>query len=176
LLFLSRLVVGKGWRVFVDAVERVLAEIPTATATVAGEGEDRAEIERVLEERGLRESVRVVAASNPEDNRRLYQTHRYFLFPSAFPESLALVNLEAMASGCVVISSDFAAAREYLCSGRNGFCVNLNSFAEDSAQIVSELEQNGVELVSLSAAAKHSVEAYRESLVLESLPRMLGLI
>jgi glycosyltransferase involved in cell wall biosynthesis len=69
--------------------------------------------------------------------RELYNRSRVWLLPS-YTEGLPGVLLEAMACGCVAISSDNDGGKEIICDRQNGRlvrCGNVGSFVESIAEI-----------------------------------------
>jgi glycosyltransferase involved in cell wall biosynthesis len=174
-LFLSRWVENKGWRDFLALARVLLARTPDFRFTLAGIGPDEVQIRDALQHANLSHAVRLVASTTLEDNRELYRTHRYFVFPSAFDESLALVNLEAMACGCVVLSSDFPAAAEYLEPDMNGFRLERATFVEGAAAVISELEADPARAQGIADRAAATAAMFDESAIMRRLPALLGL-
>jgi L-malate glycosyltransferase len=175
ILYLSRLVSGKGWRDFLDVAERLHAIDDRLAAVLAGDGIDRPEVEALVRERGLSRFVRVYGASDQISNRELYSSHKYFIFPTRYQESLALVNLEAMACGSIVLSSDFPALDDYLIHGEEGFRIDRTSFVQACVDTIVKLEAGESDLGTIAGKAHARAELYRESRVISGLPEILGL-
>jgi glycosyltransferase involved in cell wall biosynthesis len=174
-LFLSRWVEDKGWRDFLALARLLLARTPDFRFTLAGIGPDETLIRDALRKADLEHAVHLIVSTTPEENRTLYRSHRYFVFPTAFDESLALVNLEAMACGCVVLSSDFPAAAEYLLPGVNGFLLERAKFVEDAITVVAQLENQPVRAQSIADQAALTSVAFDEAVIMRRLPMLLGL-
>jgi glycosyltransferase involved in cell wall biosynthesis len=174
-LFLSRWEAGKGWDVFLEVAHSLSSEFPAFSFTVAGTGKDRKAIEDRIDALGLRRSVSVVESAGAHSNRALYRQHRYFVMPSQLDESLALVNLEAMVSGCIALSSRFEAATEYIESGVNGHLLERCVFAAACVSAIRQLEGDPAAAFAVSAAGMRSAAAYRESHLMRGLPALLGL-
>lgn len=172
-LFLSRFVAEKGWPAFLEMARLLQSRFADFEFTLAGVGPDAEAVQAAVDAAGLGASTRVVATQRTEDNQRLYASHRYFVFPTRFDESLALVNLEAMASGCIVLSSDFPTAAEYIEHGVNGLRVGLDHFALACANHITRLEADP-RRQAIGDAARQTAAQFRESRLMGELPRVLG--
>lgn len=173
-LFLSRFDAGKGWRTFIEFAYRLRSVSANFTFTIAGVGPDRSILAKEIDNAGLGASIKLVDATSSDANRELFRQHRYFIFPTMYEESLGLVNLEAMASGCVVLSSDFQAAREYLEHGVSGFRFPVAGFVDDCVTTVLDLENALGKAQKIATSAAALSLRYRERTVMASLPRLLG--
>jgi L-malate glycosyltransferase len=173
-LFLSRWVSDKGWPTFIEVARLLRSRFADFEFTLAGVGPDADAIHAAVDAAGLRPATRIVVTTRTEDNQRLYATNRYFVFPTRFDESLALVNLEAMASGCIVLSCDFPTAAEYIDHGVNGLRIGLDNFASECADHISRLETNA-DGQCIGDAARRTASQFRESRIMRSLPTVLGL-
>jgi glycosyltransferase involved in cell wall biosynthesis len=100
----GRLTRQKGQDLLLAAWPQVRAQVPGAQLVLVGDGPDRS----VLQEKHVR-GVRMVGSSS--DPSRWYAAADVVVAPSRW-EGMALVVLEAMASGRSVITSDVAGARE----------------------------------------------------------------
>jgi glycosyltransferase involved in cell wall biosynthesis len=174
-LFLSRWISDKGWADFLRIAGRLHTMHPDFSFTIAGGGPDRGQIESAVQASGLRDVVRIVEVDGDEQSRALYCAHRYFILPTRFDESLALVNLEAMASGCIVFSADFAAASEYIDCGVNGYRLPLAGFVDGCVRQVGQLETDLALAQSIASCAARSAMRFGEGRVLSQLPKILGL-
>ena len=118
ILFLGQLIRGKGADLMLNALARL--DIPFH-CTVAGDGKDRAMLEKMVEKFHLRDKVTFSGfVSTPED---LWENCDIFCFPIRWQEPFGLVGVEAMAHGVPVVAFDRGGIREYLEDGRNGFAV-----------------------------------------------------
>lgn len=174
-LFLSSWIAGKGWPAFVALAARLAAADDGLTFTVAGGGPDEARIRAAVAAAGLPTRLRIVASQDVDTNAALYRSHRYLVLPTELDESLALVNLEAMVCGCIVLSRDFGAAREYMVPGENGFLFGAADFVEACTSEILRLESELGRAQALADAARTTAEAYAEPRVLAALPALLGL-
>jgi glycosyltransferase involved in cell wall biosynthesis len=83
------------------------------TLTVAGDGPDRAELEKRVGRLGLQECTQFRGWVHSQDLPRLYAEHDVFLFPSRF-EGLPLALVEAMAAGCVPVATKIRGVTDFV--------------------------------------------------------------
>jgi len=101
-LFVGRLRAYKGLPYLIDAMARV-----DATAVIGGTGPEKAALRDQIAARGLGSRVRLVGEVTDADLPAAYQAADVFVLPSHQPsEAFGLVLIEAMASGCPVISTE----------------------------------------------------------------------
>lgn len=174
-LFLSRWTEGKGWPEFLQFAQRLCAHDPTARLTVAGTGPDASRIASAIAAAGLVQRVAQVTCTDAATARALYRSHRCFVMPSRFDESLALVNLEAMASGCVVLTADFPAAQDYVRHGVNGFRLGREGLAEAAFERVRDMQADLAAAQQIADAARRDAAPFAQSRVQSLLPGMMGL-
>src|SRR5690606_27206152 len=89
-------------------------------ATITGDGEGRAEIERRLDTLGIRDRVALPGAIAPDAMPALYAAHRIYVSPS-LSDGSSVAMMEAMASGCLPVVSDIPANRAWINNGDNGY-------------------------------------------------------
>lgn len=131
----SRLAPEKGVRYFVEAAAIVSREFPSARFLVAGEGEERRELEREIERLEIGDWV--CLAGFREDVPQLLSGMDVFVLASleeAFPISI----LEAMAAARPVVATEVGGVREAVIDGETGFVVPPRD-AGALARAVSEL-------------------------------------
>lgn len=113
LVFAGRLVEEKGWRVFVDIVA---ALPPTVTATLAGDGPQRAEVEQRVRAAGLAGRVAVPGRLDPVALRAEFAGSVY-VNPSVAAEGFQTTLLEAGFAGASIATYDVGGAAEVVGSG-----------------------------------------------------------
>lgn len=112
ILFLGQLIRGKGADLMLKTLARL--DIPFS-CTIAGDGKDRAMLEKMVEKFKLRDKVHFAGfVSEPE---KLWANCDIFCFPIRWQEPFGLVGLEAMAHGVPVAAFDLGGVREYLTKG-----------------------------------------------------------
>lgn len=113
LLYVGRLVRQKGVHNLIDAMPLVRAVHPHAMLVVVGSGPERAALERLAHERGVGSFVRFmghVQTLLPEH----YRSADLCVVPSIAAETLALVAIEALACGTLVLGTPSGALVETL--------------------------------------------------------------
>ncbi len=120
-LFVGRLVPGKGAEVLVEAFGAVLAHRPAARLTIVGDGSELASLQRLARDHAG--SIDVRGALAPEVVVGLLRRASVVAVPSTAPEGLSLVALEAMAHGAIVVATACGGLAETMRHGENGFVV-----------------------------------------------------
>lgn len=112
-LYLGRLLESKGWRIAQDAAEK--AGVPFVAA---GPGPDTFS--------GYGEHVGIVGEA---ERRDLLRSARALMVPTQYLGPFEGVHVEAMLSGCPVITSDFGVFVETVESGRDGYrCRTMSEY------------------------------------------------
>jgi glycosyltransferase involved in cell wall biosynthesis len=94
-----RLVPRMGLGVLIEAWEREVGRDPRARLLIAGDGDQRAELEHEIEARSLGETVTLLGRVTDEELVSLYRTADVNIVPSISFEGFGLVVLEAAACG-----------------------------------------------------------------------------
>jgi glycosyltransferase involved in cell wall biosynthesis len=126
----GRLVHQKNHALAVEAFTR----LPGAYLVILGEGELRGELERLVDERGLR--GRVLLPGVRADARAIVGAADVLVLPSRW-EGLPLTVLEALAAGTPVVATDVRGVRELLRDGVTGLLVT----PEDPAALAAAVER-----------------------------------
>lgn len=117
---LARLEPRKGIRFLLDAMGKVLPELPEAKLLIGGDGEEREALAR--QAGALEIASRVVFAGPVRETQDFYRQLDLFVLPS-LDEGFGLVILEAMAMGLPVIGTRVGGVPEIVEDGRNGLLV-----------------------------------------------------
>jgi glycosyltransferase involved in cell wall biosynthesis len=133
-LYLGRLKRYKG----VDLVIRAFARVarPDATLQIAGTGDHRPELERLVASLDLRERVAFLGFVDEEHKLALLRRAWALVFASP-KEGWGMTNLEAAACGTPVIASDSPGLRESVVDGETGLLVRHG----DTAAMVAAMER-----------------------------------
>jgi len=127
----------------------------------AGEGGERAEMERIIRENHLEEHVRLLGGQGPEAVRELYRLADIVLVPSVHSENVeeatSLSALEAMASGRPLIAGRVGGLAEMVVDGETGLLVPAD--AEALAAAVLRLAADPGLGARMAAAAREYVVA-----------------
>lgn len=105
LLNVKRLHPLAGQRFVVEAMPAVLSKFPDAKLVIAGEGESRGELQRLIDVLDLSQSVTLLGLVDNRELPRYYQAADLFVLPSRL-EAFPTVAAEALASGLRVVSAD----------------------------------------------------------------------
>ena len=144
----------KGYSFLLNAVPRVVATHPHVRFVWVGSGPLQPDLERLVQDRGLRE--RVLFLGHRVDVPDLMTAADVFVLPSLF-EGLPLVLLEAMAAGVPIVATGVCGTSEVIrdrCSGR------LIPSADDDAiaRAIIEVLDNPELAARWAAEARKSVE------------------
>jgi glycosyltransferase involved in cell wall biosynthesis len=140
ILFVGRLVPGKGADVLIRAFPGILARQPEATLTVVGGGPERENLDELARRLGI-ESHIVFAGPVPHTElAKCYRRAALLVLPSR-EEGFGLVLIEALGCGCPVVASDLPAIRGILGEGKTGRLFRAGD-AEDLTRAVCEMLAN----------------------------------
>ena len=139
----------------VDILIRAFAQLgsPSARLEIAGSGDYRASLERLVESLGLSARVKFLGFISEEEKLELLRRAWACLLASP-KEGWGISNLEAAASGTPVIAANSPGVRESVVDGKTGFLVRPNDPREmsvaigrivDSPALVTTLGQNARE-------------------------------
>lgn len=143
-LYLGRLKRYKGVEVAIRALALGRQRRADLTLDIAGTGDDRARLERLTVELGLRDAVRFHGFVTEERKRELLRSTWANLFPSP-KEGWGITNVEAAACGTPSLASDSPGLRDSVRHGETGyllphgdaaaFAERLLAFAADPALV-----------------------------------------
>ena len=110
-LLIGRLVYEKGFQLALEAMPKVIAEVPDTRFLVAGSGTHEAELHKQAEDLGLMDHGTFLGWIGDDVLHSLYRISDLTVVPSIY-EPFGLVALEAMASECPCIAADTGGLRE----------------------------------------------------------------
>ncbi len=128
-LAIGRLHAIKGYLLLIEAVAEVVQSGLDISLDLVGDGPQRAAIERRIRELGIVDRVRLHGARPVEDIPGLV-SEADLLVVSSFMEGVPTVLMEAMAAGCLVLSTRVGGVAELVDdreSSRSGFLVDAGS-------------------------------------------------
>ncbi len=152
ILSMGQLIRGKGVDLLIDLLRKV--DVPL-DCTIAGDGRDRAMLERRVHQYRLEERVRFIGWQN--DPERCWEACDLFFFPIRWQEPFGLVGLEALAHGVPVIAFDRGGVREWLRDTVNGYALSPGD-AGRAAEILSALQRDPEQLARLGKNALETVK------------------
>lgn len=177
ILFVGRLIPGKGVEVLVEALAIVVTRRPVHL-TIVGDGPLRTALEHRTMHSGVADDVTFAGFLPPADVHDLYRRTAVVVVPSIDPEGLNLVALEAMASGAIVVATTVGGLAETMRDGRNGLVVEPG----DPASLADGIERaldlaDGLEGDQLRAAGRTTAVAHdRETAVAATVRRYQELL
>lgn len=137
LLTVARLSHEKGHRFAIEAVKKLRQRWPQLEYRLVGTGPEKAEIERLILESGLKDCVHLRGELTDEGLRKEYEGAHIFILPSIHDrsgsfhtETQGVVIQEAQASGVITVASRTGGIPECMDDGKAGFLVQPESSAE----------------------------------------------
>jgi glycosyltransferase involved in cell wall biosynthesis len=140
LLFVGSLIPGKGTKVLIDALSRLLSSEKDLLLSVVGDGSERQLLQRIAKEKGIESHVEFAGAQPPERIAEWMERSDCLVHPS-FSEGTPNVVLEAMAASLPVVATDLSGIREVVADGISGFLVkpgDPDGLAERVLQLVRD--------------------------------------
>lgn len=141
IVFVGRLVPGKGVNVLVEAVAELVRGGSRVRLTIAGDGPERERLEKLASSLGLEPSF--VGAIAPDAVSALLRQATVVAVPSVVDEGLGLVALEAMAQGALVVASAAGGLAETIVDGETGRLVPPGDVAALAAALRLTLDEAG---------------------------------
>ncbi|MBF8777861.1 glycosyltransferase [Pseudomonas fulva] len=151
LVCVGRLCEQKGQLLLMEAASRLAARAITFELVLAGDGELRGEIERLIVHHGLQHQVRITGWIGSAQVREHILAARALVLPS-FAEGLPVVLMEAMALRRPVLSTYVAGIPELVRPGENGWLVPAGD-VEQLTQAMADCLQQPVEALQRMGAA-----------------------
>ncbi len=115
------------------------------------------ELERVITTFSLRDKVYINPQIPHEELIQCYQKSDICFFPSYWEDGLSRVPMEAMASGCIVISYGNEGSNEIIRNRENGFLVHAGHY-DEIIRIIKELLSDPELVKSIQQQARKDIE------------------
>jgi glycosyltransferase involved in cell wall biosynthesis len=184
--FVGRLVYEKGVQTVIEAMPKVLEEVPDLRFLVAGTGPHTRALQVMIDELGLADKIKLLGFVDADVLVKFYKCADLTVVPSLY-EPFGMVVLEAMVAGCPVIVADTGGLKEIVVHEETGLCFkpgNPESLAqamirvlknEDLAQrLTSDAHKFIEEKYNWELIARHTVDIYQRSIKeYEYRPRVL---
>lgn len=164
-LYVGRAAAEKNIPLTIEAWQQARQKSPDLQLVIVGDGPVRKKLQK------LHPDVHFAGMRYDEDLATHYASADVFLFAST-SETFGNVVVEAMCSGLVVLTYDYAAGRQFIQSGQNGYLAPLNdkqAFCEIATEIISQPES----WHSIRSAARQTAENYPWS---RTIQRFAGLL
>ncbi len=137
-VMVGRLSWEKGHNYLIEAWPEVLKSIPGAKLVLVGEGDKRGDIEKMIEEKNIKDSV-VLTGNLPHDQVLTeIKKSEIFICPS-LAEGLGNVFIESQACGVPPIGTNVGGIPDIITNGENGLMINPKSSEEISQAIIKLL-------------------------------------
>ena len=155
----------KGVKYLIKAMELIIKKNENLKLMLVGDGEEREELERLVEELDLKECVKFIGRVQNEEIPQYMAASDVFVLPS-LSEGFPVVTLEAMASGLAIIATSVGGLPEIIEDGENGFLVEPKNPKEIAKKVLlilgsDELREN------ISKKNKEKVKEYGWECVIE---------
>ena len=118
-LFVGRLVYEKGVQTVIEAMPKVLEEVPDLCFLVAGTGPHARALQAMVDELGLSHKIKMLGFVDSEALVKFYKSADLTVVPSLY-EPFGMVVLEAMVAGCPVIVADTGGLKEIVVHEETG--------------------------------------------------------
>lgn len=136
-----------------QAMSRLLQDIPHHLVLIGGAGWDTDELRHSMNDPALKSRVHFLGFVSDIQLRALYQEAEAYVHPSLY-EGFGLPVLEAMASGTPVIASDISSLREI--AGSAGRLTNANNPETLAASIVEICQSSAIQAEMSQAGRDHA--------------------
>lgn len=157
--FVGRLVKTKGCHVLIKAFKKVINEFPDAHLYIVGSGREEKKLNSLTKSLNLTRNVDFLGKKSKEELIDFYPRVKFFVVPSIWLETPALVTYEAMASERPVIASDMGDFSELIKHGENGLLFKLGNSADLASKIIS-LFKKPVEINRLGKNAFRTIKNF----------------
>jgi colanic acid/amylovoran biosynthesis glycosyltransferase len=141
ILFVGRLVPVKGLFILVAALDRLVRQGRPVRLRLAGDGPDRAGLERNVTERGLNQHVIFEGWQGADGVRALYREADLFVLPS-FAEGIPVVLMEAMAMEIPCVTTHITGIPELIRDRIDGLLITPSSVEELAAAIMRLIDDS----------------------------------
>ncbi|KOT91629.1 GDP-mannose-dependent alpha-(1-6)-phosphatidylinositol monomannoside mannosyltransferase [Streptomyces sp. NRRL F-5755] len=142
----SRLVPRKGQDTLIEAMPRILAEVPDAVLLIVGGGPYEKQLHALAVEKGVADSVRFTGSVPWEELPAHYGAGDVFAMPCRTRrggldvEGLGIVYLEASATGLPVVAGDSGGAPDAVLDGETGYVVPGGSPTVAAERVIALLK------------------------------------
>ncbi|MFD7666725.1 glycosyltransferase family 4 protein [Streptomyces sp. NPDC059788] len=142
----SRLVPRKGQDTLIEAMPRILADVPDAVLLIVGGGPYEKQLHALAEEKGVADAVRFTGAVPWEELPAHYGAGDVFAMPCRTRrggldvEGLGIVYLEASATGLPVVAGDSGGAPDAVLHGETGYVVPGGSPTAAAERVIALLK------------------------------------
>ncbi len=166
MIYVGRIAAEKNLSLAVEAFLELQRLEPRAKFVLVGDGPERAALETAYP------TFHYAGMRRGEELAAYYASADLFAFPSV-TETFGNVVTEAMASGLVVLAYDYAATREHVHDGVNGFAVELGNRAAFLNGVLTLRARRG-DWPAIRARARRTAESITWDSIFDVFERELG--
>lgn len=166
----ARLSWEKGLDYLINAWPGVLRETPEAKLVLAGEGNERAEIEEMIKNLGISSSVELKGNLPHDQTLKEIKKSEIFICPS-LAEGLGIVFIEAQACGVPAIGTKVGGIPDVIQDGENGLLILPKNSEAISEAIIKLLSDKNL-AKKLSARALETVKKYDWNNIISQIDRL----
>jgi glycosyltransferase involved in cell wall biosynthesis len=161
ILFVGRIVERKGIKYLIKAFTEVKNNIPH-NLVIIGEGPERPDLEKLVDQLGLRSRVSFTGWISSDEKLRYYEKCSFFVLPAVYDkqgdiEGLGVVLIEAMSCSKPVIASNAGGITDIVDNEINGILV-LPGDVKALAQAIKRLAKNTGLRQKMGKEAKKSID------------------
>lgn len=185
--FVGRLVYEKGVQTVIEAMPKVLEEVPDVRFLVAGTGPHVRALQAMIEEFGMGDKIKLLGFVDADKLVKFYKCADITVVPSIY-EPFGMVVLEAMVAGSPVIVADTGGLKETVIHEETGLCFKPNDpdslaramirvlkDAELAQRLTSDAQRFIGEKYNWGRIARHTMDVYERSIRdYEYRPRVLS--
>ncbi|MDY6795317.1 MAG: glycosyltransferase family 4 protein [Actinomycetota bacterium] len=138
--FVGRLVYEKGVQTVIEAMPKILEEVPDIRFLVAGTGPHVRALQAMIEEFGLDHKIKMLGFVDMDVLVKFYKCADLTVVPSLY-EPFGMVVLEAMVAGCPVIVAETGGLKEIVVHEETGLCFrpgNSDSLAQAIIRVLKD--------------------------------------
>lgn len=140
-VFAGRLVREKGVDVLLRAFARIGDQVPEARLLVCGDGPERAAINELIAELGLKDRVAMLGFLSNEEVMQIFRDAWVVAVPSIWEEPFGHVAIEAMMNGVALVATGSGGLGDIVRDGETGFLVppaDWNALATSLRRVLSD--------------------------------------
>ncbi|UZW55080.1 glycosyltransferase family 4 protein [Sphingobium sp. JS3065] len=134
----------KGVSTLLDALARIIPDMPSAMLQLAGEGPEYENYLARIEALGLHKHVQFLGKVNPSEMPDIYARSDIVVLPSVWDENQPVCLMEAMAAGLPVVASRKGGIPELIEHGENGLMFTAGDTFGLAAQLAKLIANSGL--------------------------------
>ena len=141
LLYVGRLTEQKGVHVLIDALPLIAESHPGVSLVIAGEGQEKQNLQKRVLQRKMQGRVAFVGAVNNKSLAGFYRKADVVVFPSVEREGFGLVAVEALGCECATVVTDLPAMADIVTDGETGLVIpqkNTERLAESVSRLLND--------------------------------------